>query len=174
MQQLFNTAFLFRKFSNIWYFKQNWSKETTAKRLKRIFNLQVAMLAATWRYSTQLIASFHPHLRPVPIAISQVGMKVVRTKLSSMLRKQTIQRCCLGVSKLRICTFEVIRKPTTAVKEAPETTFRLLEEWAGISENWLFNWKCILIWAYHISEKFLTCFVWRSNLRRFRSCLDGI
>jgi len=83
------------------------------------------MRAAIWRYSNQLIASFHPHLRHVPTALSQTVMKVARTKLPSMLRKQSIQRCCLGVVKLRIRTFEMIRTPTTAVKEAPETTLRL-------------------------------------------------
>jgi hypothetical protein len=114
----------------------------TADRLKRILNLRIVMRAAIWHYSSQLIVSFHPHLRHVPTAVSQAGMKATQTKLPSMLRKQTIQLCCLRVIKLRIRTLEMIRKPTRAVKEAPETTLRLWEEWAGISENWLFNWKC--------------------------------
>ena len=78
----------------------------------------------------RVLALLGPALRP-PASQCAPGLthrqckKVARTKLPSMLRQQTVQRCCRGVVRLRIRTFEMIREPTTAEKEAPETTLRL-------------------------------------------------
>jgi hypothetical protein len=70
-------------------------KKTIGDGLQRILNLRIAMRAAFWRYSNHVIVSCHPHLRHVPTVLSQADAKVARTKLPSMLRKLTIQCCCL-------------------------------------------------------------------------------